>query len=198
MLVTKAFLYITTNLVNGKKYIGQTTSTRPSYLGSGRIIMDAIKKYGRINFVRENVFEGEWEAVDLLEALYIEKFDAVYSSNYYNLKEGGHHGKHNNPETSKLMSEKATGRKATEQAKKARSDRMKGSGNHFFEKKHTTESINKVKAARATQIITAKSNEKRSTTLSGLIRPTYVCPYCSKVGRGGTMKRYHFENCKEK
>ena len=85
----QAWLYVTTNLANGKKYIGQTTSTRKNYLGSGRIIMDAIKKYGRHNFVRENIFEGEWEAVDLLEALYIEKHDAINSPNFIILKRVG-------------------------------------------------------------------------------------------------------------
>jgi hypothetical protein len=24
------------------------------------------------------------------------------------------------------------------------------------------------------------------------------CPHCKKVGKGGAMKRYHFDNCKQK
>lgn len=88
----KAWLYITTDLINGKKYIGQTTSTRSNYVGSGNAIMAAIKKYGRENFVRTNIFEGEWELVDLLEYEFIEKYDAVNSLLYYNQKPGGHTG----------------------------------------------------------------------------------------------------------
>jgi hypothetical protein len=107
--------------------------------------MDAIKKYGRHNFVRENVFEGEWEEVDLLEALYTEKFDAVNSPDFYNLKEGGHRGKHNNPETSKKMSARAQARKATPAAKQARSIRMSGKGNPFFNKQHSVKSKDKIK-----------------------------------------------------
>lgn len=29
-------------------------------------------------------------------------------------------------------------------------------------------------------------------------RKSYTCPHCSKEGRGGNMKRYHFDNCKRK
>ena len=78
----KAWLYITTNLVNGKKYIGQTTSSRKNYIGSGSVIMAAIKKYGKENFLRENIYEYDWEFIDLLEQEYIEKYDAVNSPLY--------------------------------------------------------------------------------------------------------------------
>lgn len=27
-------------------------------------------------------------------------------------------------------------------------------------------------------------------------RPPLICPYCNKTGNGGSMKRYHFNNCK--
>ena len=39
-------VYLTTCLANGKIYVGQTTSSDPSYLGSGRKITDAVKRYG--------------------------------------------------------------------------------------------------------------------------------------------------------
>lgn len=49
------FLYKTTNLVNKKYYIGVHAGNvlDESYLGSGRLIKYAIKKYGRNNFKRE-------------------------------------------------------------------------------------------------------------------------------------------------
>jgi len=196
--MTRAWLYITTNLINGKKYIGQTTSTRKNYLGSGRIITDAIKKYGRHNFVRENIYEGDWEAVDLLEALYIEKFDAINSPDFYNLKAGGHHGKHNNPLTYQIMSEKASARKASDQSRQNRSNRMKGEGNHFFNKNHSEETIDKIKKARSQQIFTEESNKKRSLALLGRKKETIACPHCNLIGGKGNMIRYHFDNCKKR
>ena len=108
----KAWVYITTNLVNGKQYIGQTITPLNGrwYVGSGTTILKAIKKYGKKNFVRCDLFEGDEEAVDLVESLYIEKFNAVESPNFYNLKDGGHDGRHG-PEVRERMSASAKLRK---------------------------------------------------------------------------------------
>jgi hypothetical protein len=46
-------IYKTTNLINGKIYIGQDSKNNPKYLGSGKIIKLAIKKYGKENFKKE-------------------------------------------------------------------------------------------------------------------------------------------------
>ena len=46
------YIYITVNLINGKKYIGQHKGIFDSnYLGSGKLIRRAIKKYGKDNFI---------------------------------------------------------------------------------------------------------------------------------------------------
>jgi len=51
------FIYITTNMINGKRYIGQKifSGKWKSYLGSGVVLLKAIKKYGRQNFNRNIV-----------------------------------------------------------------------------------------------------------------------------------------------
>jgi hypothetical protein len=51
-----SIIYKTTNLVNGKIYVGQHyTSADDGYLGSGLKIIRAIKKYGKENFFRETI-----------------------------------------------------------------------------------------------------------------------------------------------
>lgn len=49
------YVYVTTNLINGKKYIGDHSADtlEDNYLGSGRLIQKAIKKHGRENFKKE-------------------------------------------------------------------------------------------------------------------------------------------------
>lgn len=48
-------LYKTTNLINGKTYIGihKTNNLEDGYLGSGFSLIKAVKKYGKNNFKRE-------------------------------------------------------------------------------------------------------------------------------------------------
>ena len=75
---------------------------------------------------------------------------------------------------------------------------MTGEGNHFFNKTHSDESIAKIKQARAQQIITKESNQKRSATMIGHKKETATCPHCDLTGGKGNMIRYHFDNCKKR
>jgi hypothetical protein len=49
------FIYITTNLINGKQYVGSHNGTEDdNYLGSGKpAFSNALKKYRKENFKRE-------------------------------------------------------------------------------------------------------------------------------------------------
>lgn len=49
------FIYITTNMLNGKKYLGQKKfdSHWRSYIGSGKAFKKAVQKYGKANFCRD-------------------------------------------------------------------------------------------------------------------------------------------------
>lgn len=89
------FIYITTNLINGKKYIGKKKYNKKAdnYLGSGKHLKNAIKKYGKENFTRDIIAIG-YNANDLneLEIYYIDKYDAANSQDYYNIASGGEGG----------------------------------------------------------------------------------------------------------
>ena len=54
-------VYKTTNLINGKVYIGKDRKNNPSYLGSGILLQKAIRKYGSDNFKKETLFvSNKW------------------------------------------------------------------------------------------------------------------------------------------
>jgi len=86
-------VYLTTNLINGKKYIGVDSKNNKNYFGSGIKIKLAIKKYGKSNFKKE-ILEQSYDIPYLFEReiYYIEKNDAVNSLSYYNMAAGGKGG----------------------------------------------------------------------------------------------------------
>ena len=54
-------VYKITNTINNRYYIGvhKTTNPNDSYYGSGLVIKEAIKKYGKENFIKEILFTFE-------------------------------------------------------------------------------------------------------------------------------------------
>jgi len=94
-------VYLTTNKVNNRKYIGVDSNDNPKYLGSGVIIKLAIKKYGKENFIKEIIESNEnIEYIFEREKYYVTKYNAINSKDFYNLSDGGKGGNTlNNPDT---------------------------------------------------------------------------------------------------
>lgn len=89
------YIYMTTNTVNGVKYIGKhkSESFDSKYLGSGILLKRAIDKYGSNNFVVEILESANsLQELNSLEIEYIKKFDCVNSDDFYNLAIGGSGG----------------------------------------------------------------------------------------------------------
>lgn len=111
------YIYITTNLLNGKKYVGQHAYSvfDENYKGSGIYLTKAIKKEGKENF---KVALIEWcdsqEKLDEREVYWIDYYSAVESDNFYNLAKGGDgckKGSKLSEETKKRISESHQGEK---------------------------------------------------------------------------------------
>ena len=108
------FIYITTCTINNKKYLGQKKYVRgwKNYIGSGKAFSNAVKKYGKENFVREIICEAETaEELNELEYSFSVMFNVVESDDWYNLCYGGNatNGYSFSEETKKIMSEKKKG-----------------------------------------------------------------------------------------
>lgn len=84
-------VYQTTNLVNGKVYIGvhKTKNISDNYLGSGPILHKAIKKYGIENFKKEVLFSCSSEEEAYLKEMEIVNEEFVKRDDTYNLNLGG-------------------------------------------------------------------------------------------------------------
>lgn len=107
-----AYVYLITNLINNKKYIGSSRkdSIDLQYYGSGRRIKSAIQKYGKENFTREILWEGKGDARNI-EAFYLEKYKAASNPLFYNMTNDARGNTLHKDETKHTVSEKLTGRK---------------------------------------------------------------------------------------
>jgi hypothetical protein len=84
-------VYKTTNLVNGKYYIGchSTNNIDDGYLGSGKLLKRAIKKYGKKSFTREILHILPSKEEMLLKEKELVNQDFIINENNYNLMTGG-------------------------------------------------------------------------------------------------------------
>ncbi len=70
-------IYKTTNLINGKFYVGKDASNNPNYYGSGLLLAKAIKKYGKENFKKEILEECQsLKDLNIREKYWIASLDA--------------------------------------------------------------------------------------------------------------------------
>lgn len=96
-------IYKTTNIINGKFYIGQDSKNNPNYLGSGTALSRAIKKYSRENFVKETLEKcNTKDHLNEREIYWIEKTNSREVG--YNIARGGHGGNTYTEETKRRIS----------------------------------------------------------------------------------------------
>jgi len=89
------YVYKTTNLVNGKIYVGKHKRNRDikNYLGSGKILLQAIDKYGVENFKKEILEHCKTnEQLNDREKHWISKLESRNKKIGYNIAEGGEGG----------------------------------------------------------------------------------------------------------
>jgi group I intron endonuclease len=121
-------IYKTTNLINGKFYVGKDERNKPDYYGSGINLNRAIKKYGKENFIKE-VLEYCSTKEELIER---EKYwikETKAQKLGYNIADGGWGGNTYDEETRQRISKQFRGRKVkpetTEKAKRTREEKKK-------------------------------------------------------------------------
>ena len=86
-------IYKITNLVNGRWYIGKHIGTDPSYMGSGKLLKQAFKKYG-IDKFEKVILEScsSEQELNEREKHWISITNATVDPSSYNLAEGGSGG----------------------------------------------------------------------------------------------------------
>jgi len=83
-------IYKTTNLINGKIYVGKELTLKTEYYGSGILINFAINKYGKENFLKEVIDTASSETeLNEKERYWIKLLNTQDRNIGYNIHEGG-------------------------------------------------------------------------------------------------------------
>lgn len=141
------YIYKTTNLINGKIYVGQhqydLPEIDPNYRGSGKLLKEAFLKYGIENFTCDILqICYSKEELDDCEIYWIDKLKSKVEFGNYNISMGGDGGNIYNslPEDRKL------------EINKKHSEAILGEKHPFFGKTRSKETKEKIKNTKANQI----------------------------------------------
>jgi len=148
------YVYLITNVVNGKQYVGQTELTpeqrlknhfyskkKPDYFHS------AIRKHGNQSFVVETLgVHLSQEETDYSETFWIEHLNTCDPKVGYNTTFGGRYGGKPNEATKIKIGLSSSKRRHSSETKRAMSSDRKGAGNSFYGKTHDPETIELTKS----------------------------------------------------
>lgn len=151
-------VYIHTNKINGKKYIGQTSQKPEKRWNNGRGYItsskfyNAIQKYGWENFTHEIVASNlSLEEANNLEIELINQYQTQNDLFGYNLDSGGHNTTHSE-ETKRKIGEAnhiaLQGSSWSDEHKAKVSAMFTGEGNPFYGHHHTEETKQKISKSR--------------------------------------------------
>lgn len=193
-------VYKTTNLLNNKYYIGvhKTININDSYIGSGKILKLAIKKYGIENFKKEiiYIFDNSKDAYNKEKEIVDDLF--VKNENTYNLTLGGIPTTDFYPNRKYLIGENHPmwGKKHSDESNEKRRIAVTG-------RKHSKEAIKKISENNKGKISWCKGkklskSDIKNKSIAALKLEKIECPHCKKLSDPGNSKRWHFNNCKLK
>ena len=204
------YIYKTTNLINGRIYIGQKKGEfNPIYFGSGKIIKLAIKKYGENNFrIDILVYAMNREHLNNIEIEYISKYRSLFPE-LYNIAKGGEGGFCHTENTKQIM-RKPKSKEAIENNVKARKEAAERRGYYFSQRtiekmkkpkskqhieniikshlgyKHTEEQKKKISEGNTGKVIPQEVRDRIRKTLMGKKHS----PERVEKNRQGQMKRW--------
>lgn len=189
------YIYKITNKINGKTYIGQHRYEKleDNYMGSGKHLLNAMKKYGKENFEKEILvsdIKTRAEA-DIAERNYIKKARSEGKAEY-NIVDGGEGfpGGHHTEEAKKKIGQALIG---NQHAKGKNIGNTNALGNHLSEKTrqkmgqsrqgNTNNGIALIRCIETNKILRTRE----------WIKEGFTNAYAVAKGYQKSCKGYHFE-----
>ena len=188
------YVYLTTNLINGKQYIGDHTinlNQKLYYPGSGVQLKNDVKKYKSFNFFKEILewFSTRREAFNAQEK-YVKLYKTHISQGGYNMNWTGetYHGGAHSKETKLKMRNVKLGKKATKETREKMSEIHKGINIWSKGKTHTEKTKLKISENQIGRKISEKTKVKISEKQKGIKKIFY---FLKKYGEIEGIKKYN-------
>ena len=188
------YIYLITNKLNNKKYVGQTISDdintrwkqykKMDKTSIGRCLYNSLVKYGVDNFNFQIICVCFNEDCNKFEKEYIKKINTI-SPNGYNLMEGGNNSKHH-PETIELIRASLKGRitcPITDKIRKKMSEVKMGTKNYNYGKKMSEEQKKKISNKLKGKKINRETYIVSENQLEGLAKGRLNNPNKKKIGK---------------
>lgn len=221
------YLYLKIHNKTGLKYLGKTINDPFSYRGSGTYWLRHLGIHGD-DVTTEILFETrDKDEFAKIAIEYSIRWNIVESSDFANLvneqgdggdtskcdnymtgilnrdqsgKNNPFYGKTHTAETKRKIKEARSTQIISEKTRKKLSESRKG-------KRHSAETRKKLAEAHKNRIVYSCNHmsEKCKQHLSVIrkehnpgFRDKVECPHCNKIGQLAVMKRWHFDNCRNK
>lgn len=189
-------IYQITCKTTGKIYIGkhQTKDLNDGYMGSGKLLKRAQRKYGLENFSKEilYVFETEEEMNNKEAELVSEEF--CLKEDTYNICPGGKGGwGYVNQNDISVRNFTKLNAKNIGSLGGIKTKLLHGNNPEFIRKRNLN--LNPLAFKGKTH------SEETKKLMSEKIKQgqkKVQCPHCNKIGEKGNMNRWHFDNCRNK
>lgn len=183
--MTTSHLYKITDTERNKFYIGKHHGTEQgNYWGSGKRIKRHVKKYGTTTLVYEILLIGDEQYIYDIEAAYVDNAFLANNPNCINIYGGGKGGN--------------KGQKTSIEARLKQSAAKIGKTSPRKGVALSQETKQKIGAANKGKKRDKSVGEKLRVLHTGRVLRKTQCPHCLLEGGVPAMKRWHFNNCKNK
>lgn len=160
------YVYLTTNNVNGRMYVGQHKASKydPSYYGSGKVLLQALEKYGKDAFSNKVLcWCDSKDELNDKEKEYIKQYLDDNARSMYNLAMGGNGGDvyYNDPVGKRAFVQKMTAINKERCSKDSfRQAISKATSARFRDKEQRDRQRDVVKKAWADPVLRKKQSER--------------------------------------
>jgi ribosomal protein L3 len=191
----EAFVYCWTDHSTHKLYVGwHKGAPNDGYVCSSKVMLQEYKKRPH-DFTREVLASGNTNDMLNFETKILTAANAAKDPMFYNMHNGNGKFTHNQPHTEESIKKfRAMHVHRTKYAKDWKFNETQLLRIRLARKKFWDNVTDEERIA----LFEKRESAKKKAALRKMNEIVSVCPHCNKGGNHGAMKRWHFDNCRNK